>query len=351
MMDATALQAIPEKLTHWFRARGHASAEVLALQSASGGYSNITLVGEMRLEAGGPVRGIVLRLQPEGAAVFPDCDVRIQYQTMTLLQGTDLPIPSLLGLENDAAVLGAPFFIMGRIDGLVPNENPPYHMDGWFHAQTPKQLRDSWFAGVDGLSKLALLDWRTQGFSFLLPADGETPLAKQRAYYAGMLRWSEGLSGRPYALLWRTHDWLASHQPQNEPTALSWGDAKLGNCVFQEGKLVGMLDWERPALTNPVDDLSWWLMLDESLCTGYGLPRLVGLPSREETVAYWEKRSGFSASDLPYYDVFSAWRFAIIMTRIGHIFTQRAWVPPEAEMDSRNGGSRLVELLAERHHF
>ena len=49
--------------------------------------------------------------------------------------------------------------------------------------------------------------------------------------------------------------------------------------------------------------------------------------------------------------VFSAWRFAIIMTRIGRIFTERGWVPAEAEMDLRNGGSRLVELLDERLHF
>ena len=145
--------------------------------------------------------------------------------------------------------------------------------------------------------------------------------------------------------------WLEAHAPRHEAVSLSWGDAKLGNCVFKDGQLSGMLDWERPALANPVDDLSWWLMLDESLCTGYGVPRLAGLPSREETVAHWERASGFGAQDLPYYDVLSAWRFAIVMTRIGHIFTQRGWVPPEAEMDLRNGGSRLVELLAERHHF
>ena len=92
-------------------------------------------------------------------------------------------------------------------------------------------------------------------------------------------------------------------------------------------------------------------MLDESLCTGYGVPRLAGLPARDETIAHWERASGFSARQLPYYDVFAAWRFAIVMTRIGRIFTERGWVPPEAHMDLRNGGSRLVELLAERHQF
>jgi aminoglycoside phosphotransferase (APT) family kinase protein len=350
-MDTVTLQRLSATLTAWMRARGSAGAEILALEKSNGGYSNITLLGEMRPHAAAPVQGIVVRIQPEGAAVFPDCDVRIQYRTMELLQGSGLPVPQLLGLETDTAVLGAPFFIMARIDGQVPNENPPYHVDGWFHALAPEQLRQCWFAGVSELASLARLDWRALGFSFLLPAAGVTLLGQQLDYYKNMLHWSEGLAGRSYALLWRTHTWLQANQPQDEDVALSWGDAKLGNCVFNDAQLVGMLDWERPALANPVDDLSWWLMLDESLCTGYGLPRLAGLPSRAETVAHWERKSGFSARELPYYDVLSAWRFAIVMTRIGHIFVERGWVAAEAEMDVRNGGSRLVELLAERHLF
>jgi aminoglycoside phosphotransferase (APT) family kinase protein len=294
---------------------------------------------------------IVVRIQPEGAAVFPDCDVGTQYRTMQLLQGSGLPVPPLLGLEMDVAVLGAPFFIMGRLAGQVPDENPLYHLQGWFHDLPVAQLRQHWFAGIDGIAMLAKLDWRALGFTFLLPPKGITPLAKQLAYTDHMLQWSEGLANRRYPLLWRAANWLKANQPQTAALALSWGDAKLGNCVFHQAQLVGMLDWERPALANPVDDLSWWLMLDESLCTGYGVPRLAGLPSRAETIAHWECASGFSAHDLPYYDVLSAWRFAIIMTRIGRIFTERGWVTAEAEMDLCNGGSRLVELLAERHQF
>lgn len=345
------MKAVSGQLGDWLRARGRVGAEVLALQRSSGGYSNITLLGEMRLAAVAQAQGIVVRIQPEGAAVYPDCDVRAQYRTMELLQGSGLPVPPLLGLEKDASVLGAPFFIMGRLEGRVPDENPLYHLDGWFHDLTPEQLRRHWFAGVDGFAALARLDWRALGFSFLLPPESVTPLVRQLAYYEDMLRWSEGLSGRSYPLLWRTHEWLRAHQPRDEAIALSWGDAKLGNCVFRDGRLTGMLDWERPALANPVDDLSWWLMLDESLCTGYGVPRLAGLPTRDETIAHWERAGGFSARDLPYYDVLAAWRFAIVMTRIGRIFTERGWVSPEAEMDLSNGGSRLVELLAERNKF
>ena len=326
-------------------------SEVRALARSSGGYSNITLMGQLFAADQQKLGDIVVRIQPEGATVFPDCDVGTQYRTMQLLQDSGLPVPPLLGLEMESTVLGAPFFIMGRLAGQVPDENPLYHLQGWLHDLPVAQLRQHWFAGLDGIAQLARLDWRALGFAFLQPPQGLTPLAKQLAYYDHMLRWSEGLSGHAYPLLWRAADWLKTHQPQDQPLALSWGDAKLGNCVFDQGRLVGMLDWERPALSNPVDDLSWWLMLDESLSTGYGVPRLAGLPSREESIAHWEHASGFSAKDLPYYDVLSAWRFAIVMTRIGRIFTERGWVAAEAEMDRHNGGSRLLELLAQRLPF
>ncbi len=337
-------------LQRWLVKHWRSSARLLNLQRSAGGYSNITLLAELQTDEG--TQGIVIRIQPEGASVFPDCDVQTQYRTLTLLQGSGLPVPALLGLELDSSVIGAPFFLMARIEGRVPNENPPYHLEGWFHDLAPQPMRQHWFAGVDGFAALAKLDWRALGFSFLLPQQGQSPLVQLLDYYERMLGWSESLSGRSYPLLWRAMDWLQLHQPQDEPMALSWGDAKLGNCVFDsDGRLVGMLDWERPALANPVDDLAWWLMLDESMCTGYGLPRLAGLPEKAETIARWEQVSGCSATDLPYYELLAAWRFAIVMSRIGDIFTKRGWVAPDARMDERNGGSRLLELHAERLNF
>jgi aminoglycoside phosphotransferase (APT) family kinase protein len=344
-------QALLEKINRWLAKQHGDRYHIAALSSANGGYSNITLMGELANVTTDDPSGIVVRIQPEGAAVFPDCDVQAQYQTMHLLKQAGLPVPSLLGLEMDPAVVGAPFFIMSRIQGHVPNENPLYHLEGWFHDLNPAEIKQCWFSGIEGLARLAKLDWQAAGFDFLRPSQGLTALAHQIQYYKNMLDWSEQLSGKHHALLGRCFNWLTANQPTTETLSLSWGDAKLGNCVFQNGQLTGMLDWERPALSSPVDDLSWWLMLDQSLCTGYGVPRLEHLPGREETIAHWEKLSGFSAKDLPYYDVFSAWRFAIIMTRIGRIFTERGWVPAEAEMDLRNGGSRLVELLDDRLHF
>lgn len=325
-------------------------AQLHGLRRSDGGYSNITLLGEVEWGDGDAREGFVLRVQPPTRSVFPDCDIERQYRVLRCLADSAVPVPRLLGLETGAGVLGAPFFVMQRVDGRVPNENPLYHLEGWFHDLPEEQLRAHWFSGIDTIAAISRIDWRARGLDFLAPAQGRTPLSAQLDHYRNAVLWAESL-GRPYAHLHRAHAWLAAHQPQDEPVALSWGDAKLGNCVYRDGQVAAALDWEQAALANPVDDLAWWLMLDESMSTGYGVPRLTGLPTREETVAYWERVTGHSARDLPYYDVYAAWRMAYIMARIGTIFMERGWVAREAEMDLKNGGAALLAMHAQRLGF
>lgn len=348
------LERVAELLGRWLEGRHPACApvRVTGLRRSEGGYSNVTVLGSLDWRQDGRPQSldIVLRVQPPSSSVYPDCDVTRQYRVMQALAGSEVPVPVLLGLETDAALLGAPFYVMQRIEGRVPNENPLYHLQGWFHDLSHEELRRHWFSGIDTIAAVARVDWQARGLEFLRPPAGRTPLAQQLDYYREAVRWAESL-GRPYPHLHGAGDWLVANQPADEPMALSWGDAKLGNCVYVDGRVVGALDWEQATLANPVDDLAWWLMLDESLCTGYGLPRLAGLPTREETVAHWERASGCSARDLPYYDVFAAWRMAYVMARIGTVFMERGWVPRESEMDLRNGGATLLGMHAARLGF
>lgn len=349
------LNHVAMQLGQWLAQRhpDRAPVEVTGLERSDSGYSNVTVLG--RLEWTRDVRreslDIVLRVQPQSSSVYPDCDIQRQYRVMQALAGSGVPVPELLGLEVDAALLGAPFFVMLRVAGRVPNENPPYHLEGWFHDLATPDLRRHWFNAIDAIAAIARTDWRGRGLDLLQPSPERTALAQQLDYYRDAVEWAERLH-RPYPHLHHAYQWLVDNQPADEPLVLSWGDAKFGNCVYDEhGRLAAVLDWEQAALASPVDDLAWWLMLDESLCTGYGLPRLAGLPSREETVAHWERASGFSARHLPYYDVFAAWRMAYVMARIGTVFMERGWVPRESDMDIRNGGATLLSMHAARLGF
>ena len=344
------------RLLRWIRAGGLPLAMpdgapvppaevVLATLTAPGaGYSNVTLLGEAQGSGAWAAarRGFVLRMQPPGDSIYPDHDVRKQHRVLQALHAAGLPVPRLLGAEDDPAVLGGPFFLMAQVEGRVPNENPQYHVGGWFHDLPADGQRACWMAGVGAVAQLARLDWRAAGLGFLDPGDGVSPLLSQLGYYDRALHWAESLAGRSYPLLRAAGAWLHANRPPDGDVAFSWGDAKLGNCVFHEGRLAAILDFEQATLADPVDDLAWWLMLDDSLSRGYGAPRLASLPTREETVAEWERVSGREARHLEYYEVFAAWRMGFVMARIAHIFKQRGWIPADSDMDERNGGATLL---------
>lgn len=351
------LQRTAAALEHWIAQRhpGREAVQVNRLHRPSGGYSNPTLMGEASWREGDASRtqAFVLRVQGRGDAVFPDSDIGRQYRVMQCLQGSAVPVPALLGMEPDAEVLGLPFYLMARVEGRVPDENPLYHLEGWFHDLPPADRRQHWFSGIDTLAAIARIDWRERGLGFLVPADAVGPdgtLGHQLVRARRQLAWAESL-GRPYPHLHRALGWLAAHAPRDGTLALSWADAKLGNCVFRDGRVAAALDWEQATIAHPVDDLAWWLMLDDALSGGYGVPRLAGLPSRAETVAHWERASGFSADPLPYHEVFAAWRMALVMARIGTLFMQGGRVAPEAEMDLRNGAATLLAQHARRLGF
>jgi aminoglycoside phosphotransferase (APT) family kinase protein len=344
--------AAADALARWFMRRqpGASGLTVQAQEAPAGGYSNLTWLVSVNGQAGAATGPCVVRLQTQGDGVFPDNQIARQFDTLQRLANSGLPVPALLGFEPDAEVLGAPFYVMSRVEGRVPNENPLYHVEGWLHDLSPAEQCRHWLAGVDLLARISRVDWLTLGLSNLGPEESHAALDHQLDAGLHHVLWAESL-GRPYPQLHAAHRWLVAHRPDEEPVALQWGDAKLGNCVFEGGRVVGALDWETAALGSPVADLAWWLIHDEALSAGYGVLRLAGLPRRAESVTHWEQASGHSAATLPYHEVMAAWRFATIMARIGSIFMQRGWVPRESAMDLNNGAAAVLGRLAAVHGF
>ena len=302
------------RLLDWLREQypGRTDLQLGPLSAPSAGYSNVTLLGTLSWREGATTheQAFVLRLQPNGDSIYPGHDVLRQCRVMSALAATDLPVPRLIGVEPDAALLGSPFYVMERLEGRVPNENPLYHLEGWFHDLTPALQRQCWFAGIETTGRMARLDWRRLDLGFLLEGAG---LSRQIDYYCAAILWAEHLAQRDYPLLHAAERWLREHQPH--------------------------------------DDRAWWLMLDETLSAGYGVPRLPSLPSREQTIAAWERASGFDATHLEYHEVYAAWRMAFVMARIAHIFKQRGWIAADADMDVRNGGAALLERHGARLGF
>ena len=313
--------------------------------SGTTGFSNDTLLFDLAWREAGCERSerLVLRIEPAGLRVFPEYDLGLQFRIMQRLATTDVPVPRTFWLEEDPSVLGNPFYVMGRVDGRIPDDNPTYHMGGWMTEVSPEERAAVWWSGVETMARIHRLDWRALAL-LREPSGGRTPLEALLDECERYLRWiSEGERSR-YPLSEAALAWLREHRPRgSEPTALCWGDSRLGNMIFREGRCVAVLDWEMATLGNPAQDLAWWLFFDEHHSAGAGVPRLAGLPGREETIARYREWSGINPQDLEYYDLLACFRFSIILARLGRQFREYGVMPAEADFDRNNTCTRMLE--------
>ena len=324
-----------DHLTQWLEARlpGARDLQVSELKAPqSSGFSNDTLLFELSYQQDGAAHRepLVVRIQPTGFQVFPDYDMGLQFRTMQLLAHTDVPVPRVFWLEQeDHDLLGAPFYVMGQVEGRVPPDNPPYHVDGWMLEASPTEREAIWLAGFECTAKIHRLDYEAVGFGFLDdPALGATPLDQQLAYYERYLEWAA--RGLEHPTVEAAFEWLKKHKPSGEPTVLCWGDARIGNIIFDGTVPAAVLDWEMVSLGSPEQDVAWQIFLDRHHSEGVERPRLGGFPSYEDSLAHYSKLSGFEVKHLHYYQVFAGFRFGVIMMRLAQQMGQYEVMPPEA---------------------
>ncbi|MDT7544386.1 MAG: hypothetical protein QOE99_496 [Actinomycetota bacterium] len=309
------------------------------------GFSNETLIVDASWTAGGTKReeSFVVRVAPTGYSLFPDAAFDTQYRVLSALKRTSIPVPTVRWYEQDATVLGAPFFVMDEVKGCVPPDNPPYHMAGWLFDVTPAHRERLWWGAIDAMADLHRLDWRELGLAFLGGGLGDG-----LAYYESFLECVE--KDEPVPMARRALAWLRANLPPEEPSVLTWGDARIGNVMYDDdGAVLAVLDWEMVGLGTPAQDVAWALFLDRHHSEGCDVRRLEGFPSTAETVAHYEERSGLRLSHMDFYEVYSAFRFCVIMGRLALIFKDWGLLPPDDAMAQDNTVTRLTErVLAER---
>lgn len=304
--------------------------EVLTAPDGAG-FSNETLLSTLRFRAGGMDRhqGIVVRLRPD-YPIFPEYDLAKQFRVMACARAGGLAVPEVYFLEEDESVLDSPFLVGERVPGRVPGEVPPYHAEGWMADESPERQRRVWDEGVDALAAVATLDWHAAGLGFLDPGPGVDPLARALDEYEAFLDWAA--DGRDYPVQRAALDWLRAGAPTRDggDRVLSWGDARIGNIIYDaECRSAAILDWEMCSIGEPEWDLAWTLLVDWHHSDGFGIKRLDSLPGRDETVARWEERTARRARDLDYYEVFAAFRFAVIYVRLDWLVKRAGLIGPD----------------------
>ena len=177
---------VRRRLEAWLATRLPAGAapRIDALEGTSAnGMSSETLLVDARWREDGAERSerLVARLAPgpEDVPVFPSYDLGRQFDAIRLVgELTDVPVPPVWWSEPDAAAIGAPFFVMSRVDGRVPPDVMPYNFgDSWLHDASPADQRHLQDATVDVIARLHAIGDAPARFAFLAPdTAGDTPL-------------------------------------------------------------------------------------------------------------------------------------------------------------------------------
>jgi len=341
-------------LGRWLKTRAaHDGAiEVFDVQApASNGFSNETILCRARTTAGGRTteRRLVVRVAPTKHFLFLDADFSAQYRVMrTLADGrTGIPLPTLGWYEEDPSYLGVPFFTMDHVEGKVPADNLPYTMEGWVLEGTPEQQATMWWSGIEALATVHRTDWRGLGMDWLHdPERGRPGIVHEMSYYRDFLDWAG--KGVRVPILESTWDWLVAHQPAEEgEVVLSWGDSRIGNMIWDDFRCVAVIDWEMASLGQPEMDLGWWLYFDRQFSSGLGVPRPPGFGTHEETIARYEELLGRPMRDIFFYEIFSGFRFAVVMLRLAELLVDNDALPQESDMGTNNLATQLLSTMLE----
>jgi aminoglycoside phosphotransferase (APT) family kinase protein len=316
-------EELAQRLTAWLDTRMPGAKAVDIRVPASNGMSSETLLFDIE-HPEPPLHACALRLaaDPEAYTVFPVYDIPRQYRTMRLVADrTDLPVPNVRWLEEDPGPLGAPFFVMERAEGRVPPDVMPYTYEGnWLHAATDAQRAHLEAASVGLIARLHDQVPLGEAEFLALPGDGDAlhrHVASQRAYYAWVV---DGIARSP--LIESAFDRLTELWPTDpgEPV-LNWGDARIGNVVYDGFDPVAVLDWEMAALAPREVDLGWTVYLHrffQDLTVAFGQPGLPEFFRRDRVEARYAELTGHTPRDMEFYTLYAALRHAIVMLRIAY---------------------------------
>lgn len=339
-----------EALSRWLAPQlGLATVEVGGLSRAGSGNSNETTSFTASWQEGGTRRTerLVVRVQPGADSLFLRPSVAQEAAVLrSVATAGGVPVPAVLGVEEDASVLGAPFFVMRHVDGRVLPDVPTYHKRGWLVDLSPAERARHWDEGLQALAAIALLP--RERFGFLLDGAAEASpvrrlLSATREYFDWAVR------GRDVGLLATAMQHLEDGLPGYDDGALSWGDARPGNMLFHEdGRVAAVLDWEMAAIGPAEVDLGWWLFMEDFYSVRARASRLEGVPDDAAVVARWEELVGRAARDLTWFQVLAGLRMALVMLRSRDQYVDRGVLDDDATTHLYNPATQqLAHLLGE----
>jgi aminoglycoside phosphotransferase (APT) family kinase protein len=253
--------------------------------------------------------------------VFPSYDLERQFRAIADVgRLSSVPVPKLFWSETDQRHVGAPFFVMGRVDGVVPPDLMPYTFgDNWLYDAPPSSREALQSATVAVLANLHGIEDAPLEFAYLAFSEpGDTPLRRHVAHTRAWYEWVAEESGRS-PVIDRAFAWLEDHWPASEgDPVVSWGDSRVGNILYRDFAPVAVLDWEMAGLGPRELDVAWLVYSQrvfQDIAQSMGLPGLPDFLRPDDVFSAYERLTGYTPRDLEFYGAYAALQWAIVFVR------------------------------------
>ncbi|WP_214323159.1 phosphotransferase family protein [Nonomuraea sediminis] len=329
------------RLVAWMTEHVPAAGEPLSVSLISGGKSNLTYLVEAR------DRRLVLRRPPLGHVLPTAHDMRREFRVISALAGTPVPVPEPVAFCADEDVIGAPFYLMGHVEGEAVRTRDE------LGTPSPEDTRRLSERLAEVLAAIHAVDYQEVGLGDFGRPDGY--LARQLDRWCQQWERSKTADLPEYdRLVARLRDRL----PASGENTLVHGDYRLDNTLVRLApapEILAVVDWEMSTLGDPLADLgltlTYWHDPGDDERAGIPVAGDVtlapGFLNAAEFAAHYAKVSGRDISDLGFYVAFGNFKLAVIVEGIHARFRQGKTVGEGFDRI----GSAVPTLIARAHRM
>ena len=279
---------------------------LLSFERVFGGASRETFRILVEDETGSEEK-LILRRTQESSLI--ETSQSTEYLAYSAYQGTSVPVPAMIDINEDEAALGAPFMLMQQLEGVAAS---PFTPDAY--SPHEEELGQQFWSILGEIAKKDIKD------DFINQFDNATedPCWKKELDKWVTVIKEDFISIEP---ILEAGIRKLYKKPPKEPSkkSLVHGDYRNGNFLFNENKITGILDWEMAHIGDPLEDLGWalspiWSWQDPS--------KPAYLIDRQASLSVWESSSGLAIdkNDLKWWELFACVKGMAIWISAGNEF-------------------------------
>lgn len=301
-------QAMPEMVPAGVRLR---------IRQFPAGFSNLTYLVTMEHEHGR--QAMVLRRPPRGVTGGIAHDMGREHGILEALHARGVSVPKPVARCDDVGVIGAPFYLMEYVHGVILRGTLPDSITD-DAAAMPATLAALSKTFVQTLAQLHAVDISAEPLVSLGRPQGYV----QRQAHGWTKRWLAARTGDVPEIDWIAA-WLETRRPPDRAATLVHNDFKLDNLVLEPdlSHVRAILDWEMATIGDPLMDLgtslAYWVEAGDAPifgALGLGITALPGSITRAELVQAYGALRGLDVSDAPFYYAFGLFKVAVIAQQI-----------------------------------